>query len=212
MKKADIFNENLREAEGILVRRDKLIGRLINRYGPCGISPHSKYFETLVGAIISQQLSTKVADVIFARFKAIYGPGSFPKPEAILKTSDEAIRSVGLSASKVSFIKDLALKTDDGTLKLRSLSRKSDDEIIEMLTEVKGIGIWTAHMFLIFCLGRLDILPVGDYGIRKAIQSIYTLEELPKADLITELAEKRKWRPYCSIVSWYLWKSLDNKT
>jgi DNA-3-methyladenine glycosylase II len=116
-----------------------------------------------------------------------------------------------MSNGKVSFIKDLAGKTANGSLKFSRVGRMSDEEIIAMLTQVKGIGVWTVHMFLIFSLGRMDVLPVGDLGIRKAIQIAYGFNSLPNAQQIEQVAEERHWRPYCSIVSWYLWRSLQNK-
>src|SRR5262249_6141383 len=153
------------------------------------LRPHTRHFETLVDAIISQQLSTKVADVILSRFRAIYAPSRFPRPDQILATPNETIRAVGMSNGKVAFIKDLAAKSQDGTLKLHRMSRMSDEEIIEMLTGVKGIGVWTVHMFLIFSLGRLDVLPVGDLGIRRAIEQLYGFDHLPNAEEIERVAE-----------------------
>jgi DNA-3-methyladenine glycosylase II len=175
------------------------------------LRPHTRYFETLVHAIISQQLSTRVADTIAGRFRALYAPARFPKPEQILLTPDEQLRATGMSNGKVSFIKDLAAKTEAGTLKLARFSSMSDEEVIRMLIEVKGIGVWTAHMFLIASLGRLDVLPVGDLGVRKAIQIAYGFDEMPDAAQIEQIAEERRWRPYCSVVSWFLWRSLESK-
>jgi len=205
----------LRAAERLLSRRDSHLRNLIKRYGPCGIRPHSRYFEALVASVISQQLSTRVADTIYHRFKALYRPARFPKPDQVLATPNEILRATGMSNGKVSFIKDLAVKTADGSLKFSRIGRMSDDEIIAMLTQVKGIGVWTVHMFLIFSLGRMDVLPVGDLGIRKAIQIAYGVaygfDGLPSPQQIEQVAEERNWRPYCSIVSWYLWRSLQNK-
>ncbi len=195
----------------MLSRRDKGMRQLIKQYGPCHIRPHTRYFQTLVGSIISQQLSTKAADTIRGRFVGLYAPARFPKPAQINETPDEAMRGVGLSFQKIGYIKDLAAKTEDGTLKLSRFSRMSDDEITEMLTSVKGIGVWTVHMFLIFSLGRMDVLPVGDLGVRRAIQLRYGFDQLPNAEEAERIANENGWRPYSSIASWYLWRSLENK-
>ncbi|MGH7811340.1 MAG: DNA-3-methyladenine glycosylase family protein [Candidatus Binatia bacterium] len=210
-QKLTLFQESLRAAERHLSRRDPALRPFIKKHSPCRLRPHTRYFETLVDAIISQQLSTKVAETIAGRFKAIYAPTRFPKPDQILVTPDETLRASGMSNGKVAFIKDLAAKTGDGTLKLSRLSRMSDEEIIEMLVTVKGIGVWTAHMFLIFSLGRLDVLPVGDLGIRKAIERLYGLDHLPSAAEIEQIADENDWRPYCSVASWFLWRSWENK-
>lgn len=205
------FLAELEKAERILSRRDAKMRELIKRYGPCGVRPHTRYFQTLVGSIISQQLSTKAADTIHGRFVGLYAPARFPKAAHIIETPDEHLRSVGISFQKISYIKDLAAKTEDGTLKLSRFSRMSDDEIIEMLTSVKGIGVWTAHMFLIFSLARMDVFPVGDLGVRRAIQLRYGFDQLPNAVEMERIADENGWRPYRSIASWYLWRSLENK-
>ncbi len=212
MPKTEEFLLELQRAERTLSRRDPQMRALIKRYGSCGLRPHTRYFETLVGSVISQQLSTKAADTIFRRFKALYAPARFPKPEQILATPDADLRGVGMSGSKVLFVKDLVAKTQEGAVKFNRLARMSDDEIIAMLTQVKGIGVWTVHMFLIFSLGRLDILPVGDLGIRRGIERLYGFDDLPAADQIEALADEKGWRPYCSVASWFLWRSLENKT
>jgi DNA-3-methyladenine glycosylase II len=204
--KLQLFQETLRTAERHLSRRDPVLRVHIKKHTPCLLRPHTRYFETLVDAIVSQQLSTKVANTILGRFKALYAPTRFPRPGDVLLTPDEKLRATGMSNGKVSFIKDLAAKTEDGTLKLSRLSRMSDEEVIEMLVKVKGIGVWTAHMFLIFSLGRLNVLPVGDLGIRKAIQTAYKFDDLPNAQEIEQVAQERGWRPYCSVASWYLWR------
>lgn len=209
--KAKSFDDALRAAERHLSRRDPIVRQIIKRYGPCTIRPHTRYFDTLVGSIISQQLSTKAAETIRARFISLYAPARFPKAAQILATADEALRGVGLSGQKASYIKDLAAKTEDGTLKLSRLARMSDEEIIEMLVQIKGIGVWTVQMFLIFSLGRLNVLPVGDLGVRRAIERSYGLKQLPNAAEIEKIAEQQGWSPYCSVVSWFFWRSLENK-
>ncbi|MDX2033637.1 MAG: DNA-3-methyladenine glycosylase 2 family protein [Blastocatellia bacterium] len=211
MSKIDDFVQELQRAERTLARRDPQMRALIKRYGSCAIRPHTRYFETLVGSVISQQLSTKAADTIFKRFKALYAPARFPKPEQILATPDADLRGVGMSGSKVSFVKDLVVKTQDGVVKFNRLSRLSDDEIIDMLAQVKGIGVWTVHMFLIFSLGRLNVLPVGDLGIRRGVERLYGFDDLPVADQVETVARENGWHPYCSVASWFLWRSLENK-
>ncbi len=210
-KKIAEFLAELEKAEKLLARRDPQMRSFIKRYSPCAIRPHTRYFHTLVGSIISQQLSTKAADTIHKRFLALYAPSRLPKPAQIIETPDETLRACGLSFQKIGYIKDIAAKTEDGTLKFSRLSRLTDDEIIAMLTQVKGIGVWTVHMFLIFSLGRMDVLPVGDLGIRRAIQLSYGFEQLPSAEEIERIAGENGWQPYCSIASWYLWRSLENK-
>jgi DNA-3-methyladenine glycosylase II len=205
------FTAELEKAERLLSRRDPRLRNLIKRYGPCAIRPHTRYFHTLVGSIISQQLSTKAADTIHKRFLALYTPSRLPKPAQILETPDENLRACGMSFQKIAYIKDIAAKTEDRTLKFARLSRLTDDEVIGMLTQVKGIGVWTVHMFLIFSLGRMDVLPVGDLGIRRAIQLSYGFDQLPTPEEMDRIASENGWRPYCSIASWYLWRSLENK-
>ena len=211
MSKLDSFVEELTKAERLLSRRDKRLGAFIKHYGSCRIRPHTRYFHTLVGSIISQQLSTKAADTIHKRFLALYAPSKTPCPAQILATSTEDLRATGISFQKASYIKDIAAKTEDGTLKFNRLSKMTDEEIIEMLTTVKGIGVWTVHMFLIFSLGRMDVLPVGDLGIRRGIQLAYGFDQLPNPAEIERVADENGWRPYCSVASWYLWRSLENK-
>jgi DNA-3-methyladenine glycosylase II len=159
----------------------------------------------LVEAIITQQLSSKAADSISARFQAIYG--KFPKPSDVIGTSDVKLRKAGLSYMKVSYIKDLSKKVESKELRLAYMKNLSDEEVIVQLTQVKGIGRWTAEMFLIFSLGRLDVLPIGDLGLKKGIRNLYSLKELPEKEQIERIAEK--WRPYRSVATWYLWRSQD---
>ena len=209
---AQEFSASLRTAEKHLSRRDPVLRQFIKQHGACRVHQHSRYFETLVNSIVSQQLSVKAAATIFQRFVALYTPAKFPKPDQIAATPDETLRSVGLSGQKLSYIKDLATKVDDGSVHLKRITKMSDDEIIAELTQVKGIGVWTVHMFLIFSLGRLNVLPVGDLGIRMAMQRAYGLAELPKPAEIEAIAVQNKWQPFCSVASWYLWRSLENKT
>ncbi len=172
--------------------------------------PHHNYYQALVDSIISQQLSVKAAATIEKRFCALFGSNDFPPPEAILTKDIDELRSVGLSRGKATYVRDLAQHMVDGTLKFDHLDIKTNDEIIKELTAVKGIGEWTAHMFLMFCVGRLDVLPIGDLGIRNGIQKLYKLDHVPTPQEVTEFASKRAWHPYESIACWYIWHSLDN--
>ncbi len=204
------FSSDLKLAETHLSGHDPRLAALIVKYSPCTIKPHTNYYEELVSSIISQQLSVKAANTIWNRFIALYGE-KMPSPEQIIETDIEDIRKVGASYAKARYIKDLAVHILDGELDLAHISTLDNDVLIEQLVAVKGIGEWSAHMFMIFSLGRLDILPWGDLGIRKSAQTLYGLPSLPnKSELIT-LAEANSWNPYESVAAWYLWKNLDNK-
>lgn len=193
-----------------LRKNDPVLAGIIGNAGMPAIEPHTNYYWELIDSIISQQLSVKAARTIEGRFQDLF-EDEFPAPEAILVKSIEELRSVGLSGAKANYIRDLAEHILDGRLKFDNFNQLSSDEIIKELTAVKGIGVWTAHMFLIFCMGRLDILPVGDLGIRNGIRMLYGFENLPTPTEITELAEKNSWHPYESVASWYIWHSLDNQ-
>jgi len=187
---------------------DKYIGPLVRKYGHCKIRlrTHKDYFESLCGDIIGQQLSGRVADVIFERFKKIVG--GKVTPDNVLKTKDQDLRDCGMSWGKASFIKDLAEKTKNGELQTEKLSALSDEEVIKELVTVKGIGRWTAEMFLMFSLARPDIFPVDDLGIKKGFEKVVG----KKFDRVksAKFAEKF-WKPYRTVASWYMWASLDNK-
>ena len=154
-------------------------------------------------AVITQQLSGKASGAITSRLKALYG-GAFPAPADIIATPDEDLRGVGLSRSKVSYIRGISEMVESGDLDLDSLEKMSDDDVVAALTAVKGIGRWTAEMFLIFTLGRLDVLPVDDLGLRKGIKMAYSTRTLPAGAESTRIAER--WRPYRTVATWYLWK------
>lgn len=187
------------------LRKDRKLAKVIDRIGEFNLSLTKNPYESLVEAIITQQLSAKAADSISTKFRAIYG--KFPKPSDVMETSDVKLRKAGLSYMKVSYIKNLSKKVESKEIRLSYMKNLSDEEIIVQLTQVKGIGRWTAEMFLIFSLGRLDVLPVGDLGLRKGIKNLYSLEELPEKEQIERIAEK--WRPYRSMATWYLWRSQD---
>ena len=197
-------------ARRTLMRRDPVMRELMKRHGACGLagSQHTDPYKALVHAIMSQQLSTKASATIARRFTDLFG-GTFPAPAQVLVTSDARLRSVGLSGMKVSFVKDLARRVDDDSLHLDALDSMSDDEVIAELTKVKGIGRWTAEMFLMFRLQRPDVLPVGDLGIVNAIKRAYGLRKTPTPARMMRIGEA--WRPYRSIACWYLWASLDNE-
>jgi len=189
---------------------DPVLQPVIARVGLCAIRPHTDYYQELVDSIISQQLSIHAARSIESRFRDLFG-GVFPTPEQILTTDVDTLRSLGFSRAKASYVLDLAQHVVDGKVRFDHLDALSNDEVIAELTAVKGIGTWTAHMFLMFCMGRTDVLPVGDLGIRNGIRKLYGFADAPTPDQITELAAKNQWHPYESIASWYIWQSM-NKT
>lgn len=188
---------------------DTKLTQTIAEVGPVTFQPHTDYYATLVDAIVGQQLSGKAADTIMGRVKDAYD-GIVPSPSQILDTSDQELRDLGLSWAKASYLKDLALAVEEDRLNLSQIADLEDNELISALTAIKGIGEWTAQMFLIFCLGRLDILPTGDLGIQKGIQRIAGLDHLPKPAEMTAIAQERGWEPYRSIACWYLWRWLDS--
>jgi DNA-3-methyladenine glycosylase II len=188
-----------------LKRRDPVLSEIIDRVGDYRIQFRDPVFATLVRSIVYQQLSGRVAAVIFGRLSNAVG-GQIT-PAAILKLRPSRMRSLGLSTQKTAYIRDLARHTRDGKVVFEDLPGLSDSEVIERLTIVKGIGVWTAHMFLMFALERTDVLPTGDLGIRQAMQKAYGLAGMPKPDEMERIASL--WRPYCTIASWYLWRSLD---
>jgi len=191
-----------------LARRDPVLRDLMREHGPCGLAArhHADPFKALVRAIVGQQLSTKAAATIFARFEALYP--SFPTPGHVIATPDEQLRRVGLSSQKLGYLRDLCERIESRVLPLAALDAMDDQSVVYTLTQVKGIGRWTAEMFLIFRLMRPDVLPVGDLGIVKAVQRAYKLRKVPSADRLTRIGEA--WRPYRSVACWYLWASLNN--
>lgn len=205
------FAESIRQAEQHLMKRDPVLRPHIRKNSPCKLRPypHGQHFQTLVTGILSQQLSSSAANTIIRRFRELYGPSRFPQPEQIMMTDHEKLRGAGLSNAKARYVKDLAARTLDGTIALKRISKMENDQVIEMLVKVNGIGVWTAHMFLMFSLGRLNVLPVGDLGIRRAIQLNYGLSSLPGPSEIEDLAKQYRWHPYCSVASWHLWRTID---
>jgi DNA-3-methyladenine glycosylase II len=199
-------------AERALRGADPVIGALIDEYGPLDHDRRRRGRPTdpygaLLRAIVGQQLSTKAAQSIYERLTAIFD-GKTPTPEQLLAADPEQIRAAGLSRPKVAYLRDLAQHVLDGTLHLDRLTEMSDGEVSAELVAVKGLGQWTADMFLIFHLGRPDVLPVGDLGIRRAVQRAYGLDELPGPAELEQIAEP--WRPHRSLACLYLWASLDS--
>jgi DNA-3-methyladenine glycosylase II len=197
------------KARRLLARRDPVLRNLMRAHGPCGLPArqHADPFKALTRAIVGQQLSAKAAATIFSRFEALFD--AFPTPAQVLVVSDDRLRGVGLSAQKLGYLRDLCTRILEGELPLDVLDRMDDEAVIERLTQVKGIGRWTAEMFLIFRLQRPDVLPVGDLGIVRAVQRAYKLRKAPSPDRLTRIGEA--WRPYRSVACWYLWASLNNE-
>ena len=192
-----------------IYNNDKKLAAIIDAAGPCNLKPKQDYYHALLRSIVSQQLSTVVAGAITERIFSFFNYK--PLPEDIISTSDQKLRSLGLSWAKVRYIKDLSQKIIIKEMHFRGLKKMSDEEIINELTKVKGVGVWTVQMFLIFTLGRLDVLPVNDLGIRKAAKLNYGLRKLPSEERLKKLSKKNGWDPYKSIASWYLWRSIDMK-
>ena len=198
-------------ARRLLMRRDPVLAMAIKQIGPCRMAERQRkdHLSALVGAIVSQQLSTKAAATIYGRFVALFPDGQGFDAAAIAAQSDAALRGVGLSGQKVGYLRDLSARIVDGRLQLDALESLTDDEVIERLTAVKGFGRWTAEMFLMFRLHRPDVLPVGDLGIVNAIQRLYRMRKRPNPKRIQKLGEA--WKPYRSVASWYLWQTLSNE-
>jgi DNA-3-methyladenine glycosylase II len=190
-----------------LSRVDPQLEAVINTIGKYSIRLRTDAFQSLVESIIYQQLAGSAANVIYTRFIKYYN-NMMPTPMDIISTSDTELKSkIGLSSKKIQYLKDLAARIAERKLNLNLLTTQSDEEVINQLIQVKGIGRWTAEMFLIFCLGRPDVLPVTDLGIRKAMYNIYSLSELPKPAEMLAIAQP--WRPHRTVATWYLWKSLS---
>ena len=188
------------------LKKDPVMRTIIERVGPYTMEFREPSFSTLVRSIVYQQLSGKVASVILQRLIDALPDGEVT-PKNILRLRPEKMRKLGLSRAKTEYIRDLARRTSKGEVIFETLPSLEDAAVIEHLTRVKGIGVWTAHMFLMFALQRPNVLPVGDLGVRSAIRKAYGLEELPTVREVEELAGP--WHPYCSVAAWYLWRSLD---
>lgn len=189
-----------------LRKRDRVLARVIDAVGPFQLTLKRGRFQTLVQSIVSQQISTAVARAIARKLEARLAPQKL-SPENLAQLSFDDLRSVGLSRQKATYLQDLTEKVLDGTVRLHRVHRLTDDEIIDELIQVKGIGRWTVQMFLIFCLGRPDVFAPDDFGLRSAIQKLYGLPDLPKRAEAEEIATP--WRPHATVASWYLWRSLE---
>ncbi len=193
-----------------LSQADKTLGRLIRKVGPCTLKPEKNCspFQSLVRSVAHQQLTGKAAATILGRVKALFPGKRFPDPEDLLLIPDEKLRAAGLSGAKVRAVKDIAAKTLAGVVPtMREIHKLSNEEILERLTTIRGVGPWTVEMLLMFRLGREDVFPITDYGVRKGFALIYKLEELPTPKAL--LAHGEKWRPYRTTAAWYLWRALE---
>jgi DNA-3-methyladenine glycosylase II len=198
----------MRTAVNHLKKSDPILASIIERVGSCRMQFGEPQFHSLAETIVYQQLNGKAAVTIFNRFATLAGERL--TPAGILKLTNEQMRATGLSQQKSSYMRDLAEKTHSGALDFARLPDLSDDEVIQHLTQVKGIGVWTAHMFLMFSLRRPNVLPTGDYGVQMAMKKFYKKRKLPKPKDMEKIA--KAWAPYRSVACWYLWRSLDIKT
>jgi 3-methyladenine DNA glycosylase/8-oxoguanine DNA glycosylase len=198
-----------RRAVRHLKAADPVMRRVIDKVGPCRLDPGERpdVFHALVRSIIYQQLNGNAAGSIYRRFKALYPSREFPTAADIAATGDGALRAAGLSPQKLSYLRDLSARTADGSLDLAGVHGMEDEAVIEHLTQVRGVGRWTAEMVLMFTLGRQDVLPVDDYGFKRAVQVQYRMRAPPKRERLHKLAEP--WRPFRTVGTWYMWQSLD---
>jgi DNA-3-methyladenine glycosylase II len=199
------------KARRLLMRRDPVLREAIKTIGPCLMADRQRkdHLTALVGAIVSQQLSTKAAATIFGRFTALFPEHHIPSAAAVEAITDAQLRGVGFSGQKIGYLRDLCARVNDGRLNLDELETLEDEHVIERLTAVKGFGRWTAEMFLMFRLHRPDVLPVGDLGILNAIQRLYRMRKRPKPQRVLKIGDV--WRPYRSVACWYLWQTLRNE-
>lgn len=198
------------EALKHLGRADDVLGKLIHRVGPCDIkaTPRRSPFQALVQSVAHQQLNGKAAATILGRVKGLFPGKVFPTPQDLMDMPEERLRGAGLSRSKIAAIKDIARHSLSGKVPdNRSIAKLTDEEILERLTAIRGVGPWTVHMLLMFKLGRLDVLPATDFGVRKGFSVVYAWEEMPSPAELLEHGER--WRPYRSIASWYMWRALE---
>jgi DNA-3-methyladenine glycosylase II len=198
----------MQEAILHLKQSDPVLAGIIERVGEYRIEFRDPGFQSLVRSIVYQQLSGKSAYAILKRLLAALPDGQLA-PDAILGLKESEMRALGLSGQKTAYIRDLAQRTRSGELDFARFPAMTDEDVIEHLTRVKGVGVWTAHMFLIFALRRPNVLPVGDLGVRAAIRKAYRLRDLPKPVRVEKIA--KRWHPYCSVAAWYLWRSLDGE-
>jgi 3-methyladenine DNA glycosylase/8-oxoguanine DNA glycosylase len=204
------MSPDYRAARRHLMRSDPRMRDVIKRIGPCRLhaAAPADPFEALCRSIASQQLSIKAAETIFRRFCELFPPDGQPTPERVMRLDDDRIRGAGFSRPKVTFIKDLAAHVLDGRLDLHGLHQHPDEEVMRQLVAVKGIGRWTAEIFLMFRLGRQDVLPADDLGLMNAVHRVYRLRKRPDPKRLRKMGEL--WKPYRSVAAWYLWASLDS--
>lgn len=209
MSSRGLTPEGYAKARRALMGADRVLGAAIKKIGPCGMAERQRndHLSALVGSIVSQQLSTKAASTIFGRFVALFPDNRIPGAGAIAMLDDGTLRGVGLSGQKVSYLRDLCARIEDGRLVLDELDSLDDEAVIERLVAVRGFGRWTAEMFLMFRLHRPDVLPVGDLGVAVAVQRLYGLKKRPEPKRIARIGES--WRPFRSVASWYLWQTLQ---
>ncbi len=201
------------EAHEYLRKRCKVMRRLIRVHGPCGIVPEMKQspFEALINAVAHQQLHGKAAETILGRFRALFAPARFPTAARLAEVSDEALRGCGFSRAKTAALRDIAEKTLSGVVPTaRAINRMSNEEIIERLTAVRGVGRWTVEMLLIFKLGRPDVLPADDFGVRNGMRVAFDLAETPTSKEVLVLGQH--WSPHSSTAAWYLWRAWEAST
>lgn len=195
----------MKKAVSHLRNADPILAEIVQRVGPCKMAVREPTFETLARSITFQQLSGKAAGTIFGRLQKAVGRRF--TATAFLRLSEQELRACGLSRQKVASLTDLAMHVASRKLSFRKLGAMSDEEVVAELSQVRGIGVWTVQMFLIFALQRPNVLPVGDLGVRNAVRKAYGLPAMPKPSELAEIAQK--WHPYCSVATWYLWRSLE---
>jgi DNA-3-methyladenine glycosylase II len=195
----------MKQATDHLMKADPILAAIIRTVGPCGLTARSPTFETLARSITFQQLSGKAAGTIFERLRKAVGRNF--NATAFLRLSEPELRSCGLSRQKIASLTDLAMHVASRRISFKKLHQLEDQQIIELLSQVRGVGVWTVQMFLMFALERPNVLPTGDLGIRNAIWKAYALESAPTPAQIAKLAES--WHPHCTVACWYLWRSLD---
>lgn len=206
----ELMNDAIaQQAATYLAQADPVLAPVIAHAGLCPIRPHTDYYRALVDSIVGQQLSVMAAAAIRKRFLALFHD-QFPSPEQILSVDDDTLRSLGLSYAKAGYVHDIALRMLEGTLRFDTIDTLDNQQVINELTAVKGVGDWTAHMFLMFCMGRTNVLPIGDLGVRNGIAQLYGLTLPPSPEQVTAHALQHNWHPYESVAAWYIWQSLDN--
>ncbi len=204
------MQSNLPKIVKLISRNDKRLAQIISTADCFNLKPHTNYYQELVESIIGQQLSLASAGAIKGRFVAMF-EGEFPTPQQIVDVSVEDLRDVGFSRAKAAYIKDLAQHIIDGRINFENIDKKTNEQVIQELTKIKGIGEWTVHMFLIFAMGRLNVLAHGDLGVRTGIKNLYGLEKLPTPAEVQAIAQQNNWAPYESVACWYIWQSLTLK-